>query len=174
MSAGHDVTKLLGSVTIVFIGMLVLPRGLQARWEGKEDSKPEAVLESMSEKELFDEAFDVCVRRAMMEHQGNDASDLGSGSTDASDYLGVIYQVAGKKHDGIAPSWMLELTAAHTVKKCQNAFRSFLAMEEPVAPTPAKKTVRRLAKKTAPSPRHTDSLEQLPPWLAPQRPAPSP
>jgi hypothetical protein len=157
--------------------MLVLPPALQARWDSKEDNQPAAALEGMTDKALFNEAFDVCVRRAMIERQESDASDLVSGTVaDASDYLGVLYQVAGKNHDGIAPSWMLELTAAHTVKKCQGAFQTFLAMEEPeepVEPTPAKKRVRRVAKKTAPTRRY-DPLEQLPPWLVPpQRATPA-
>jgi hypothetical protein len=166
------VTKLLASLTMVLIGALVLPRVLHARWDGKEDNKPEGVLEGMTDKELFSEAFDVCLRRAMIESRGSDASDLISGNSDASDYLGLIYEVAGKKHDGIAPSWMLELTAAHTVKKCQGIYRTFLTVEEPEEPKPAKKTVRRVAKRGAPA-RRIDPLEQLPPWLAPQRPAPS-
>jgi len=161
------VTKLISSLAVVLVGTLVLPRVLQARWDSKEDNKPAAALELMTDKELFNEAFDVCVRRAMVEGQGSDAPDFISATTaDASDYLGVIYQVAGKNHDGIAPSWMLELTAAHTVKKCQGAFRTFLALEEPVEPTPVKKAVRRVAKKNPP-PRRSDPLEQLPPWLAP-------
>ncbi len=172
--AGHGVTKLLSSsLSMVLIGTLVFPGALQARWDSKEDNKPEAVLEGMTDKELFNEAFDVCLRRAMIEGQGSDAPDPTGGNTEASDYLGLLYQIAGKKHDGIAPSWMLELTAAHTVKKCQTAYQTFLALEEPAEPTPRRKTGRRMARKAVPAPRHVDPLEQLPPWLAPQHPAPS-
>jgi hypothetical protein len=156
---------------MVFLGMLVLPGALQARWESKEDNKPAAVLEAMTDKELFNEGFEVCLRRAMVERQGSDASDPISGNSgDASNYLGVIYQVAGKNHEGIAPSWMLELSAAHTVKKCQGAYRTFLALEEPVEPAPTPQAVQRGAKRSAPA-RRSDPLEQLPPWLAPQPPA---
>ena len=141
-------TKLFCPLTVLLVGSLAFPRTLQAGWDSKDDNKPVAALEGMTDKELFNEGFDVCIRRASIEPQGSEAPDFASATTaDASDYLGVIYQVTGKKHDGIAPSWMLELSAAYTVKKCQGAFRTFLALEEPVEPTPVKKTVRRVAKK---------------------------
>ena len=166
-------TKLARSLAVTIIGTLLLPRVLLARWDSKDDNKPESTLEAMTDKDLVNEAFDVCLRRAMVERQENDAPEIMTGiTTDASDYLGVIDQVAGKTHGGIAPSWMLELTAAHTVKKCQAAFRTYLATQESVQPSEEKKVARRVAKKTVPAHRG-DPLEQLPPWLAPPHPTPS-
>ena len=162
--------KRAASLAVVLIGCLLVPRAVQARWDSKEDNKSDAALEAMLDKELFNEAFDVCVRRAMIERQASDTPELGGGITaDASDYLGVIYQVAGKSHGGVAPSWMLELTAAHTVKKCQGAFRTFLStQQQPRQAREPKKAATRVIKKTVP-PRRGDPLEQLPPWLAPQQ-----
>lgn len=162
-------------LAVVLLGCLLVPRAVQARWDGKEDNKSDAALEALPDKELFNEAFDVCIRRAMIERQASDTPELGGGITaDASDYLGVIYQVAGKSHGGVAPSWMLELTAAHTVKKCQGAFRTFLSTQQPQEPQEPrqarepKKAAARVIKKTV-SPRRGDPMEQLPPWLAPQQ-----
>jgi hypothetical protein len=125
-------------------------------------------LAGMTDKELFNEAFDVCVRRAMVERQASDAPALvGNLSADASAYLGLIDQVLAKSRGGSAPSWMLELTAAHTVKKCQSAFRTFLAAEEPQEP--AQKNPAQRVVKQAPASRHGDPLEQLPPWFAPDK-----
>jgi len=153
----------------VLIAWGLVPGTVQARWDGKEDNKSESALDAMTDKDLFNEAFDVCVRRAMVERQGSDEPGVVTGVTeDASNYLGVIYQVACKSNGGVAPAWMLELTAAHTVKKCQGAFRTFLVAHEPREAPVAKKAAPRVAKKAA-TPRHGDSLEQLPPWFAPQQ-----
>ena len=156
------------SLIVALIGCLLAPDLIQARWDSQQDNKPLSTLESMTDKDLVNEAFDVCVRRAIIERQAIDAPDIvGAASADASDYLGLIYQVAGKNHGGVAPSWMLELTAAHTVKKCQSAFRTFLTTQsQHQAPEPRKETTPRVAKKTAQR-RNADSLEQLPPWLVP-------
>ena len=163
-------TKLQSSLAVVLIGCALIPRSAQARWNSKEDNKSDETLATMTDKELFNEAFDVCVRRAMVERQDNDTPGLvETVTTDAADYLGVIYQVAGKNHGGNALSGMRELTEAHTVKKCQAAFRTFLASQETQAPHPTKKAVPRVARKTTPT-RHGDPREQLPPWLAPQQP----
>ena len=151
----------------VLIACGLVPCTAQARWDSKEDDKSESALEAMPHKDLFNEAFDVCVRRAMVEHQGSDEPGLVTGVTeDASAYLEVIHRVAGKDNGGVAPSWMLELAAAHTVKKCQGAFRTFLAAQESQEAPAAKKATPRVAKKAA-APRHGNSLEQLPPWFAP-------
>lgn len=160
--------KLVGSLVVALVGCFAVPHPVFARWDGKEDNKNESTLEAMTDKELFSEAFDVCVRRAMIERQANDTPELvGPATTDASDYLGVIDQVAGTKNGGVVPLWMLELTAAHTVKKCQSAFRSFLAAESPHdPPQPRKATTPNVAKKPT-AKRNGDRLEQLPPWLAP-------
>lgn len=163
-------TKLQSSLAVVLIGCALIPRTAQARWNSKEDNKSEETLVAMTDKDLFNEAFDVCVRRAMVERQDTDTPGLvETVTTDAADYLSVIYQVAGKNHGGSAPSGMRELTEAHTVKKCQAAFRTFLASQEPHAPHPTKRAVPHVAKKTPPT-HHGDPLEQLPPWLAPRQP----
>jgi hypothetical protein len=157
--------KLALSLAGVLIASFLAPFTAQARWDSKADNKPEPALEAMTDKELFNEAFDVCIRRAMVERQASDIPQLVTGVTnDASEYLGVIAQVASKAHGGSTPTWLIELTAAHTVKKCQRAFRTFLAMQEPTSRA-KKKTAAHAAKTTAPH--HGDPLEQLPPWLAP-------
>ena len=158
--------KLVGSLAVALVGWLAVPHAVQARWDSKEDDKSAPALEAMTDKELFNEAFDVCVRRAMIERQANDAPELlGSATTDATEYLRLIDQVVGTRHGG-APAWMLELTAAHTVKKCQSAFRTFLGGQAPHdRPQARKPTTPRAPKKT--SAKHNgDPLEQLPPWLA--------
>jgi hypothetical protein len=161
------VKKLPGNLAGVLIACLLVPCAVQARWDSKEDDKSESTLEAMTDKDLFNEAFDVCVRRAMVEHAGSDEPGLVTGVTDdASNYLTVIDQVAGTRSGGEPPLWMLELAAAHTVKKCQGAFRTFLAAQEPEE-APTKRSAPRVAKK-APAPRKNNSLEQLPPWFAPQ------
>jgi hypothetical protein len=165
--AGSDVKQLPTFLAGVLIACALVPCTAQARWDSKEDDKSESTLEAMTDKELFNEAFDVCVRRAMVERQGSDEPGLVTGVTeDASSYLGVISQVASKSNAGVAPSWMLELTDAHTVKKCQGAFRSFLVAQQPREAPVAKKAAPRVANKAA-TPRHGDPLEQLPPWFAP-------
>ena len=162
--------KLPAVLVGVLIAYVLVPCAVQARWESKEDDKSESTLEAMTQQDLFNEAFDVCIRRAMVERQGSDEPGLVTGVTeDASNYLGVISQVAGKENGEVTPSWMLELAAAHTVKKCQGAFRTFLIAQQPRQTPAAKKAVPRVASKAATS-RHANSLEQLPPWFAPPPP----
>lgn len=160
--------KLPALLVGVLIACGLVPGAVQAGWDSKEDDKSESTLEALTEKDLFNEAFDVCVRRAMVERQGSDEPGLVTGVTqDAFNYLEVIDQVAGKDKGGVTPSWMLELTDAHTVKRCQDAFRTFLAAQEPQDAPVAKKAAPRETKNTA-EPRHSDPLERLPPWFAPQ------
>jgi hypothetical protein len=164
--------KLHASIVVVLIGCALVPRSVQARWDSKADNKSPETLEAMTDKELFNEAFDVCVRRAMVERQASDSPGLVANvTTDASDYLDVISEVAGKRHGGRGPG-MPELTEAHTVKKCQAAFRTFLASQEnEPQPRPTRKAGPRVAKKPNPAPHHGDPREQLPPWFAPPAPA---
>ena len=164
--------KRLRVFAVVLVGCLLVPAVVRARWDSKEDNKSTEALEALTDADLFNEAFDVCVRRAMIEHQASDAPGLVDGVTaDASAYLAVIYQVASDKHGGEAPAGMSDLTTAHSVKKCQAAFRTFLASREPHQPHAAKKapTSPHVAPKTVP-PHRGDPLEQLPPWLAPPPP----
>jgi hypothetical protein len=145
------------------------PYTAQARWNNKEDNMSEPTLEAMTDQNLFNEAFDVCVRRAMVERQGSDQPGFVTGvSEDAANYLGVIKQVASNRNEGVAPSWMLQLAAAHTVKECQRAFRTFLIAQQPRKAPVAKKAAPHVAKKVA-TPRHGNWVEQLPPWFAPQQ-----
>ena len=154
----------------MLIAFGLVPGTVHARWNSKEDNKSESTLEAMADQELFNEAFDVCVRRAMIERQASDEPGLVTGiNEDASSYLGVISLVASKRNDGFAPSWMLELTDAHTVKKCQAAFRAFLVAQQPRQARAARKATPHAANKAA-TPRHGSSLEQLPPWFAPPPP----
>jgi len=156
------------SLAVILIGCALAPCSVQARWDGRADNKSEEALEAMTDKDLFNEAFDVCVRRAMVERQASDSPGLVANvTTDASDYLKVISQIADNRHEGHAAG-MPELTEAHTVKKCQAAFQTFLASQEKKQqPRSAKKTAPRVAKKANPAPYRGDPREQLPPWLAP-------
>jgi hypothetical protein len=150
------------------VGGALVPCSVQARWNSKADSKSEEMLESMTDKELFNEAFDVCVRRAMVERQASDSPGVVANVTaDAADYLALIARVAAPRPGDAGPS-MAQLREAHTVKDCQAAFRTFLASyEEPQQPHSTKKPVTRVPKKSNPAAHHGDPREQLPPWFAP-------
>ncbi|MBI3786420.1 MAG: hypothetical protein HY270_23780 [Deltaproteobacteria bacterium] len=135
------------------------------RWEGPDNNRSLSQLESMDVKELFNEGFDVCVRRAVV------ASGLAENATSpiesaALDYLSVIEGVVRDKNGGKMPEWMRALSFAHTTKECQNVFRGFASgelRETKQAHTEAKPTPSPEAKMPQPTP---DS------WSTPTAPPP--
>jgi len=112
------------------LAALLVPRASHAGWSGKQDDRPRSDLEALTDKELFNEAFDVCVQRAFLEKPSADASEpYRAAVADASTYLAAISGVLVERRGGKAPAWMTELADAHKVKECQNAFRTFLAAD---------------------------------------------
>lgn len=132
------------------------------RWEGAQDNKPVSDLEQLTTDQLFNEAFDVCVRRALVESTGAPAAT----AAEASDYLNTIYPFAREKNGGTNPLWMTELFTAHTTKECQRAFRGFVSDPEK-SPAVARKRLKPRTKTAISSPRRSQWTEELPPWLAP-------
>src|SRR5204862_529897 len=51
----------------LLFSILAVPTPLQARWESAQDNKPPVELAGMTNEQLFNEAFDVCVRRALLD-----------------------------------------------------------------------------------------------------------
>jgi len=135
------------------------PAVLHARWLSPQDSRSTAELAALAMNDLFNEAFDVCVRRAMLEKDaGRGEARIDAAITEASRYLDAIAAIVTERQGGQTPGWMTEMAAAHTAKTCQQAFRRFLA-RAPAAATPARRK--------ATAARRRDPQEQLPPWLAP-------
>lgn len=152
------------SLTGLLLVVLLVPRPMHARWESPQDSKSASQLEGMSTDALFNEAFDVCVARALGEGPANDAGEPANPSPPgAGDYLGAIGQVAAEKNGGTNPPWMSELAAAHTVQRCQQAFRTFLAVK--VTPAASAATARAQKKPTPKPAKRPRPSSQLPPWL---------
>jgi hypothetical protein len=148
-------------VVVSLVALLPLrPAALHARWLSPQDSRSVAELATMAMNDLFNEAFDVCVRRAMLEKDvGRGDARIGATITEASRYLDAIAAIVTERQGGQTPGWMTEMAAAHTAKTCQQAFRRFLAGAPAAAATPARRK--------ATAARRRDPQEQLPPWLAP-------
>ena len=162
--------------TLHLVGLLVIllltPLPSQARWEGARDNKSSTELAAMTNEQLFDEAFDVCVRRALLESLPS-ADQARSALAECNDYLNTIYPFVRERNGGRVPAWMSELVTAHTTKECQSAFRTFLSKterpptegnEEGAAVAPQHRPTA--PKAATPHPRSHWS-EQLPPWIAP-------
>jgi hypothetical protein len=114
------------SVGFLFVFLAAAPAF--ARWEGPSDDKPLTVLQEMDLKALFNEGFDVCVRRAVV------ASGVPPDTTSpleaaAGDYLSIIESVVRDKNRGKMPEWMRALSFARTTKECQSVFRGYLSGE---------------------------------------------
>ena len=163
---------------LLVILLLVAARAVDARWQGPQDSKSFSELRSMAPDELFNESFDVCIRRAMLEKSGATDPESSAEVTVASEYLEVLEVAAAAQHGGAAPAWMAQLTAAHSVKDCQRAFHTYLQGTAPAAAgTPAAR--RQVARPEAPvavrpavktpRPHVSGATEELPPWLAPPK-----
>jgi hypothetical protein len=152
---------------------LVTPIPLQARWDTARDNKSPIELAGMTNEQLFNEAFDVCVRRALLEAPGSTTDDARQASAECDDYLNTVYPFVRERNGGKVPPWMSELVSAHTTKECQRAFRTFLAAtERPAddkheAPRPAQQHRPEAKRKTPARQPRSHWTEQLPPWLAP-------
>jgi hypothetical protein len=171
--------------TLCVVGLLVLAllaaSPSDARWESARDNKSPAALAAMGNQQLFDEAFDVCVRRALLESFPGAAEDSRDALAECNAYFAVLTPVVRERNDGNVPPWMSELLAAHTTKTCQGAFRTFLnktAKPAPLGPTKAATAAtagavvvqqpRPTARpKPTPAQPHSQWSEQLPPWIAP-------
>ena len=92
------------ALVAVWLLALLCPQPLHARWESSKDTKSVTDLEQMTNDQLFDEAFDVCVYHALMK------------DTASSDYLHSISDAARAKNDGTVPPWMTELLNAQKGK----------------------------------------------------------
>ena len=156
--------------------LLVAARAVDARWQGPQDSKSFSDLRSMAPDELFNESFDVCIRRAMLEKSAASDPESEAEVTAASEYLELLDVATAAQHGGAAPAWMAQLAAAHSVKDCQRAFHTYLqsAAPAPAATQPARPQAagpdaaapaRPVAKPARP--RVGGATEELPPWLAP-------
>lgn len=113
--------------------------GAVARWESDRDNRSRAELEQFDDRKLFEEAFDVCVRRAAL--LGGNRATPGTERliTAADDYLAVIEMVARAKK-GVVPGWLRDLSFARTTKECQAVFRAFVSGEAAPETLPAKGT----------------------------------
>jgi len=154
---------------------------IQARWESARDNKSSAELAAMTNEQLFDEAFDVCVRRALLESLPS-ADQARSSLAECNDYLNTIYPFVRERNGGSVPAWMSALVTAHNTKECQAAFRMFLTKTEKPAAEGQREVVdgqggaAEVARphrptptpKAAPAQPRSHWTEQLPPWIAPQ------
>src|SRR5262245_3220354 len=91
---------LRGVWVFVTLACCCWPFYAQAVWHGKQDNKPVAELERMSEGELVMEAYFACSNSAI-------AANVHKGDTpvpgEAAAYLAVIERVARKKQKGTSP-----------------------------------------------------------------------
>jgi len=163
--------RTLYPVSLLILALLI-PRPLQARWESAHDNKSSIALAGMTNEQLFNEAFDVCVRRALLESLPNAADEARPALAECNDYLNTVYPFVRERNGGKVPPWMSELVTAHSTKECQRAFRTFLGSTE--RPAPEGKgdggevaQQPRPKKHKAPTPQ-PEWNEQLPPWLAPK------
>jgi hypothetical protein len=161
---------------IVLTVLLAGIHAASARWQGPKDNKSFSELRAMSPDELFNESFDVCIRRAMFEKSAATDPDSATEVTVAGEYLEILDVAAAAQYAGTAPAWMKQLAASHTVKDCQGAFHTYLQGSAP--PPAATPTARRQAARVGavapprrvvrtPKPRISGATEELPPWLAP-------
>ncbi|HXQ21352.1 MAG TPA: hypothetical protein VN812_06740 [Candidatus Acidoferrales bacterium] len=138
-------------------GGLVLPIRSLARWETPADNKPVAVLEGMNSEQLFNEALDVCVGRALVERPPPAADPITAPAPSAASlYLQAIAGVAAHRNGGTVPPWIDILLSARTGKQCQRGLHSFLGGGTAEAADASLRRSRPRAR-----------LHQLPPWLAP-------
>ncbi len=161
---------------LLLIVLLVGARAVDARWQGPQDNKSFSELRAMATDELFNESFDVCIRRATLEKSAANDPESSAEVTVASEYMELLEVASAAQHGGAAPAWMTELVAAHSVKECQRAFHTYLqGTAPPAAATPA---ARRLTTRPdaaapprpvvkTPRPRIGGATDELPPWLAP-------
>ncbi len=108
------------------------------RWESERDNKSEVELGQLDERKLFEEAFDVCVRRAVL------AKGPRGGATEATlaaaeEYL-LRIEATVRQKTGTVPGWLRDLSFARSTKDCQNVFRAFLSGETAPETKPAPAT----------------------------------
>lgn len=121
---------------VLVVALCLDPVASLARWAGPRDSKGRSELQKMEAKALFEEAFDVCVRRAQL-------SALTPGPEEAEvlraaeEYLATIEDVVREASGGRLPQWMRSLSFARTTRDCQAVFRSFLGGETAPETKPA-------------------------------------
>jgi len=156
--------------------LVVAARQVDARWQGPQDSKPFSELRSMAPDELFNESFDVCIRRAMLEKSAASDPESEAEVTAASEYLELLDVATAAQHGGAAPAWMA--TAG------RSALRQGLPAGLPHVSAERGAGTRRHATGTAAGgtarrsrtgppvakparPRVGGATEELPPWLAP-------
>lgn len=142
----------------VLCGVWVLPA--QARWEGPADNQAEAQLAQLDLKGLFNEGFDVCVRRAVLSAstKANDSPDPAIAA--AGDYMSIIEAHVRDKNNGRLPDWMRALSFARTTKECQSVFRAFVSgeMAPETRPAQARATAAPTRPRATPVPTRTRAL----------------
>jgi hypothetical protein len=160
---------------VVPIIPLLAPLPVHARWQSARDNQSATALAAMSNEQLFDEAFDVCVRRALLESLPSATDETRRALSECSDYLNTLSPFVREHNGGTVPPWMTELGSAHTTKECQDAFRMFLSKtDKPAAvgqrkrPAAARAPQPAAMPKATPAPPRSPWSEQLPPWIAPQ------
>lgn len=126
---------------LVLAALCLNGRASLARWVGPQDNKARPLLETMGAKELFEEAFDVCVRRAQLAAL-TPGPEEGAVLLAAEEYLATIEDVVREAHGGRLPQWMRSLSFARTTRDCQAVFRSFLGGETAPETKPAGEEVR--------------------------------
>lgn len=122
----RDMCRLLCGLLLVTVAWA---GGAYARWEGATDNKSDATLGSMELKALFEEGFDVCVRRAILSSGAKPGQEPDEAVAAANDYLSVIEGHVRDKSGGRLPDWMRALSFARTTKECQAVFRGFVGGE---------------------------------------------
>jgi len=136
------------------------------RWESERDNKSEAELGQLDERKLFEEAFDVCVRRAVL------AKGPRGGATEATlaaaeEYL-LRIEATVRQKIGTVPGWLRDLSFARSTKDCQNVFRAFLSGETAPETKPAPVTpdvserIRTGTPRTTPRPTRATAREPAP------------
>ena len=171
--------------TLPLVGALIIllltAVPIQARWESAGDNKSSTELAAMTNEQLFDEAFDVCVRRALLESLPS-ADQARAALAECNDYLDTIYPFVRERNGGNVPAWMSALVTAHSTKECQAAFRAFLSKSEKPAvenegeadagqgdaAEAARSQHPKKPSNATPPPPRSHWTEQLPPWIAPQ------
>jgi hypothetical protein len=164
---------------LAFVAVLMttplIPMPLQARWECAHDNKSPAELAEETNEQLFNEAFDVCVRRALLESLPNPADAPPEAFAECNNYLDALSPAVRARNGGRMPPWMDQLMTAHTTKECQRAFRTYLGETEKPAVVKMRRSAARAHRprptampKATPAPPRSGWSEQLPPWLAPR------
>jgi hypothetical protein len=153
----------LAGVVLLAVASALVPLVSQAHWETAQDCKSISQLEALTLDELFNEALDVCVQRALVQGPLDESGEpTNAPPPGASAYLNSIADVVATKSGGTAPAWMKQLLAAPSTKLCQEGFRTYLAGDE----RPKKRATPKARRERRRERRHERRLD-LPPWFAP-------